>query len=134
VADAQFNAFPPNIDFNVDNSGQMHLYAAGTDYASGVSVTRGVWNHYQMDINFIDGTATAWYNGQAVVKNKPFTISGTTLGIYAFYAQASSNSPTDSAYFDNVAVSATTPEPGSFFLVLGAAGVLVGLVRRRRAQ
>jgi hypothetical protein len=123
-----------NIDINIDQSGQneIHVFIAGTDYPTGVFVTRGVWNHYELDVNFINNTVSAFYNGSPLVQNVPFTPPSTTLGVCAFYAQGEVTG-TDTGYFDNFSITASsstecsgsarvgTAPPGSW------AGYIVGV-------
>jgi len=77
----------------------------GTDHPSGVYVTRGVWNHFELDVNFINNTVNAVYNSTPLVQNVSFSTASTTLGLYAFYAQPSAT--TDAGYFDNFSVTAS---------------------------
>ena len=78
----------------------------GTDDPSGVYVTRGVWNHFELDVNFINNTVNAVYNSTPLVQNVSFSTASTTLGLYAFYAQP--NATTDAGYFDNFSITAST--------------------------
>ena len=108
MLDTQYNSSPPNIDFNIDQGGQIHIFIMGTDYPTGVSITRGVWNNYKLQVNFINDTVSAFYNGAPVLQGVPFSSTGTSLGFYAFYAQgASSLVGTDSGYYDNLSVTAS---------------------------
>jgi hypothetical protein len=103
----------PNIDINIDGSGLIHVFIMGTDHPSGVYVTRGVWNHYELDVNFINNTVSAFYNSTVLVQNVSFSSSSTTLGIYAFYAQPSAT--TDAGYFDNFSVTTSgSSTPATF--------------------
>ena len=104
VLNTQYDSTPGNIDFNIDENGQMHVYTTGTDHPTGVSITRGVWNHYQMDVNFQNETVTAFYNGVPIVQGAPFSSTGTTFGSLAFYCQGTP--ATDLAYFDNLSMTA----------------------------
>jgi hypothetical protein len=132
VFDTQYNSSPPNIDLNVDQNGQIHIFVMGTDHPTGVSITRGVWNRYELDVNFFDDTVSAFYDGAPVLQGASFSSTGTTLGLLAFFAQRG-NPGTDSGYFDNLSVTAAAiPEPDMFFSVIGA-GVFLLLLRRRRS-
>ncbi|MGO9245710.1 MAG: pentapeptide repeat-containing protein [Verrucomicrobiia bacterium] len=101
-------ASPPynNVDINIEQSGQIHVFIMGTDYFSGVYVTRGAWNHYELDLNFINNTASAFYNGAPLVQNISFSPPSTTLELYAFYAQPFLS--TDAGYFDNFSLTSSS--------------------------
>ncbi len=103
----------PNIDVNIDGNGLIHVFIMGTDNPSGVYVTRGVWNHYELDVNFINNTVNAVYNSTPLVQNVSFSPASTTLGLYAFYAQPGAT--TDAGYFDNFSATASgSSTPASF--------------------
>lgn len=88
--------------------GQIHIFIMGTDHPTGVSVTRGVWNNYTLQVTFINDTVSGFYNGAPVLQGAPFSSTGTTLGLYAFDAQGGSPlGGTDSIYFDNLSVTAS---------------------------
>ena len=109
VLDAIIN-LPPNnaIGINIDQTGQIHIFVTGTDHPTGVSITRGVWSHYELDVNFSNDTVSALYNGVSILQGASFSSTGTTLDAYAFYAQgASPLVGTDSGYFDNLSVTAS---------------------------
>lgn len=67
VLGTQYNSSPPNIDFNIDQGGQMHISCMRTDHPTGVSITRGVWNHCELDVNLFNNTVSAFYNGAPVL-------------------------------------------------------------------
>ncbi len=121
--DTVYNGSPGNIDFNIDPSGQMHVFVEGTDHPTGVDITRGVWNQYMLQVNFINDTVSAFYNGAPVLSGAAFSPTGTTLDFVAFYSQTGATS--DEAFFDNLSV-ATVPEPDTFALLLGAGVLLFG--------
>ena len=95
----------PNIDINIDTSGLIHVFVMGADHPTGVYVTRGVWNHYELNVNFINNTVNAVYNSTPLVQNVSFSSASSTLGLYAFYAQPFAS--TDVGYFDNFSVTAS---------------------------
>jgi hypothetical protein len=108
VLNTSYNNSSPNIGVNIDQSGQIHIFIMGTDNLTGVSITRGVWNHYELDVNFIDDTVSAFYNGAPVLQGAAFSQTGTTLMGYQFYAQGGSPLVgTDSGYFDNLSATAS---------------------------
>jgi hypothetical protein len=117
VLDTQYNSSPPNIDFNIDQSGQIHIFIMGTDHPTGVSITRGVWNNYKLEVNFFNDTVSAFYNGATVLQGASFSSTGTTLGFYAFYAQGAFPG-TDSGYFDNLSVTVSPATPAQMVAVL----------------
>jgi uncharacterized protein (TIGR03437 family) len=115
VLDAIIN-LPPNNDIgiSVDQTGQIHIFVTGTDHPTGVSIARGVWSHYELDVNFSNGTVSALYNGASILQGASFSSPGTTLDAYAFYAQgASPLIGTDSGYFDNLSVTASASSSAS---------------------
>ena len=131
VMDTQYVSASSPIDFNIDSSGQIHIYTTGTDHPTGVSITRGVWNHYELDVNFSNNTVSAFYNGAPSLQGASFSLPGTTLGLFAFYSQKGTT--TDQAFFDNLSVSAVVvPEPTTFLSVFGA-GLFLLLMRRKAA-
>lgn len=111
VLDSQYitTAAYGNIDFNIDQTGQMHIFAMGTDNPTSAFITRGTWNHYELDVNFFNSTISAFYNGTPILHSAPFVPTGATLKAYAFDSQAGSLSGTDQAYFDNWSVTAAAP-------------------------
>jgi len=93
-----------------------------------VFITRGVWNQYELDVNFANDTVSAFYDGVAVLQGASFTTTGTNLDLVAFYSQQGAT--TDQAFFDNLSITTTAvPEPGTLVLLLGA-GALVVAMRR----
>ena len=44
VMDTFFGGSGSNIDINIDQSGQIHVFLMGTDHPTGVTIIRGVWN------------------------------------------------------------------------------------------
>jgi uncharacterized protein (TIGR03437 family) len=118
VMDTEYNSPPSNIDFNIDQSGQIHIFVATLDHPTGVTITRGVWNQYELEVNFLSHTVSAFYNGVPVIQGLSFSSAITTLESYAFYAQGT-NPGMDSGIFDNLSVTAT-PSQG---LVTSQTGV-----------
>jgi uncharacterized protein (TIGR03437 family) len=106
VLDTQYNNPPSNIDFNIDETGQIHLFVATLDHPTGVMITRGAWNQYELEVNFLSHSVTAFYNGAPVLQPLPFPSAVTTLESFAFYAQGV-NAGTDEGFFDNLSVTAT---------------------------
>lgn len=112
VLNTSYNNSSPNIGINIDQSGQIHIFIMGTDNPTGVSITRGVWNHYELDVNFINDTVGAFYNGAPVLQGTSFSSTGTALMGYQFYAQGGSPFVgTDTGYFDNLSVTASANNP-----------------------
>lgn len=118
VMDTEYNSPPSNIDFNIDQSGQIHIFVATLDHPTGVTITRGVWNQYELEVNFLSNTVSAFLNGVPVIQGLSFPSAVTTLESYAFYAQGE-NPGMDSGIFDNLSVTAT-PSQG---LVTSQTGV-----------
>ncbi len=118
VLDTQYNSSPPNIDFNIDQSGQIHIFIMGTDHPTGVSITRGVWKHYELVVNFLNDTVSAFYDGAPVLQGASFSSTGTTLNFVAFYSQAGALAGTDQAFFDNLSVTTSVP-PGAIIYQTG---------------
>ena len=109
VLDTFFGGSGSNIDINVDQSGQIHVFFMGTDHPTGVTIIRGVWNTYRLEVSFVNNVVNVYYNNTQALQNTTFTPVGTTLGSYGFYAQGSSPLVgTDSGYFDNLSVAAST--------------------------
>ncbi|MGD0200492.1 MAG: PEP-CTERM sorting domain-containing protein [Bryobacteraceae bacterium] len=131
VLGTQYNSSPPNIDFNIDPSGQIHIFTMGTDHPTGVSITRGVWNQYELEVSFLNDTVSAFYDGAPVLQGASFSSTGTTLGLVAFYSQAGAT--TDQGFFDNLSITASVPEPATFVSLLGAAVFLLVMRRQRCA-
>jgi len=94
---------------NVDTAGQILIFVVATDHPTGISITRGTWNHYELDINFFNQTVSALYNGSPVLQNSSFVPIATGLNNIEFYAQAGQLAGTDHAYFDNLSVTAAPP-------------------------
>jgi hypothetical protein len=108
VLNTSYNSSSPNIGINIDQSGQIHIFIMGTDNPTGVSIARGAWNRYELDVNFASDTVSAFYNSAPVLQGAAFSSNGTTLAGYQFYAQgASPLVGTDSGYFDNLSVTAS---------------------------
>jgi uncharacterized protein (TIGR03437 family) len=105
VLDTQYNNPPSNIDFNIDPSGQIHIFVATLDHPTGVMITRNAWNQYELEVDFLSHKVTAFYNGAQVLA-LPFPSAVTTLESFAFYAQGV-NAGTDVGFFDNLSVTAT---------------------------
>jgi uncharacterized protein (TIGR03437 family) len=109
VLDTQYNNPPSNIDITVDQTGQIHLFVATLDHPTGVMIARNVWNQYELEVNFLNHTVTAFYNGVAVLQPLPFPSAVTSLESFAFYALGV-NAGTDEGFFDNLSVTATPGE------------------------
>src|ERR1022692_5284225 len=83
--DTQYGGAQPNIDLNIDTSGQISIFATGISHSTGVFITRGTWNHYDLAVNFFNDTVSAFYNGNPVLSGASFAnTTGTTLGLVAF--------------------------------------------------
>jgi hypothetical protein len=106
VLHTQYNNPPSDIDFNIDPSGQIHIFSGSLDHTTGVMITRGVWNQYILEVNFIGHTIRAFYNGAIVLQGLSFPAVVTVLESYAFYAQGV-EAGTDVGVFDNLSVTAT---------------------------
>ena len=61
--------------------GQIHIFIMGTDHPAGVSITRGVWNNYKLQVHLINDTVSGFYNGAPVLQDAPFSSTCTTLGL-----------------------------------------------------
>jgi adhesin/invasin len=105
----QYNSPPSDIDFNIDPSGEIHIFSGSLDHPTGVMITRGVWNQYELEVNFISHTIRAFYNGVAVLQGLAFPAAVTALESYGFFAQGV-DAGTDVGTFDNLSVIATPGE------------------------
>jgi hypothetical protein len=105
---------------------------ASLDGIGAVSVPLGVWNDYQLILNFTSQTETATVNGQTI-GSEPFQSLATGLNPSQGLAFGINSSPgTDSGFWDNVSVIATTPEPSGLVLTLiGLAGAGIVIARTR---
>jgi uncharacterized repeat protein (TIGR01451 family) len=92
----------PGININ-NRSGEIDFYCQG-DHDTGVFITRGTWNHFEIDINFVDRTASAFYNGRRLLQDFSIPSTATSLASVAFYSQRGGYAGTDTAYFDNLTV------------------------------
>ena len=108
---ASFNDATPSghVEFNIDTSGQINIYDGFNGHPTGVYVTRGGWNHYELALDFSTRTVTASYNGTQVYSGSPFGGTGHVVANPAFYAQLGG---TDVGYFDNFSESVGAPLGG----------------------
>jgi hypothetical protein len=75
---------------------------------TGVTVSKDVWNSYQMELDFATGTMDGFLNGVLVASDAPFNNSNPA---YRYGAVSLGGTVgTDRAFFDNLAVAAV-PEP-----------------------
>jgi hypothetical protein len=107
--------------------GQVVAFGTNTT----VSITPGVWNDFQMVLNFSNQTVDAYLNSVFVSEGN-FGSPSTTITAFGAGINSTFNGPdTATAYFDNFSVTSVSPEPGSAIFVLVGTAVLVPLVRRR---
>lgn len=130
--DSQYAGGASVGDFNIAQNGELQIFSTGVTHSTGVFVTRGVWNHYELVEDLANNTISAFYNGNPVLTNAAFTPADKTLYLSAFYGQGSG---TDAGFFDNHSVTfqppaPAVPEPGTALFGLALAGV--AMVRRRK--
>lgn len=113
------------INVNVDRTGQLVLSIDGTNTNTGVYASTGFWNQFTMVLNYSSDTVTAYYDGSEIEAAQPFSPNDDDLSFTAIYTQATSGSPSQLGYFDNLAVTVSAPEPNTFFYLLGAGVLLV---------
>lgn len=108
---------------------------ATLDGLGSVAVDTGVWNDYQMVLNFTTQTTTAYVNGQFIA-NEAFENPATGLNPFQGIAFGINSSPgTDTGYFDDLSIvsSAAVPEPSSStLLAIGLAAATLLIVRKTR--
>lgn len=102
------------------------LYDGATQVAA-VQLGDGTGGQYQLDANFTTNTATLYIDGAF---NRSFATSGSTkvdsVGLVAF-------APSGLAYFDNLVVTSSVPEP-SLLAAIGIGSAVLMLPRRRAAE
>lgn len=118
----------------VDGYGNVYIDSVGGT----VNVSRGVWNDFQLSLDFSTQTASAYANGQ-FVGSETFESPATGLNPYQGVAFGINSSPgTDSGYFDNLTITsaaAAVPEPSTAWLIaLGLAGAAVPMRRVKRSE
>jgi MYXO-CTERM domain-containing protein len=109
----------------VTNTGRV---AFGTNTTAQISA--GVWNDFQMVVNFSNDTVSVYLNS-VFVSSDVFSSPSTTLTVVAAGINTVAGTDTATGYFDNFSVT-VTPEPGSTGLVLAGLALLV--VRYRRSS
>jgi hypothetical protein len=102
-------------------NGKAQLGPDGQGIIGGVPVTAGVWDDYQLVLNFATGTASA-YVDSTFIGSGAFDNPTTTLTAFNFGVNSLLNgADTATGYYDDISVTAT-PEPGSVgFVVAGLA-------------
>jgi len=94
-----------------------------------VPVTRGIWNDFQMVLDFQSQTMSAYVNSQFIASD-PFASASTSLSVVQFGINSNSPSGTsDIGSFDQLSVTGV-PEPG--YTALMAAGIALIAFRSRR--
>lgn len=105
---------------------------ASLDGIGSVPVGRGVWNDYQLILNFSTQTETALVNGQ-YIGSEAFQSFATGLNpVQGLVIGINSSPGTDSGFWDNVSVVSMAPEPSSsalLFCGLIAAAILIPKAR-----
>jgi hypothetical protein len=110
--------------------GQIIVFNGIASHEAGsLPVSPGVWNTYEMVVDFNADVLTTYVNGTMLGSNT-FSPSVTGFGFLGFGINSTSNG-TSRAYFDNLSITAT-PEPVTL-AVLGAGLLGLAAVRRRRA-
>jgi hypothetical protein len=104
-------------------NGNAQFGPDGKGIVGAVPVTAGVWNDYQLVLNFVTGTASA-YVDSTFIGSGAFTNPTTTLTSFNFGVNSLLNgTDTATGYYDNFSVT-TAPEPGSVGFVLAGLALL----------
>lgn len=119
------------ILLNVDGSGQIILSTDTGNIATGVHVSLGSWNQYDLTMNYGTDTVTAYYNGVAA-GSKSFAAADANLSDVQFYTQPNAAATSQVGYFDNVSV-VVNPEPSTGLYLLEA-GIMFAAIRRRSTK
>ena len=91
----------------VKPTGELFLrQREGTTRNTGVFLTRGVWNHVELDFNFGDKSLTAHLNGRKIVSGLAFEAPNSGTLFKAGFEIGFGTVGTDTAYFDNFSVRA----------------------------
>ena len=121
------------VDANTGFAGQIRITTGGdavfglaSSSIGSVPVALNTWNQFSMLFNFHNDTESAYVNG-TLIGTAPFVAPGATAltQMQIGYNDALSAS-SDKAYFDNVQVDASVPEPSSWLLlgsIVGALGI-----------
>jgi hypothetical protein len=101
-ADSKFLAF-----LGVTSSGELFVRQPGATMSTGIFLTRGVWNHFDLDFNFAANNIDASFNGRRIVSGFEFLKppGGRRLSVVGFEL-GQETVGTDTAYFDNFSVRA----------------------------
>ena len=110
----------------VNSNGTTHL---GTGHPAEASFTRGVWNHFEVVLNFSTQMAFGYFNGSFLGSN-PFESAGNT-GMSEVDFGINNTPGTDSGFFDNLSVVSTVPEPSSFATLLMGLGLVLAAAQQR---
>ncbi len=122
------------------NGGVTAITVGGNAVSTADNIySRNSWHQLDVQFNFESQTYRAYLNGSLLtfgggLTDVPFRNTLNRIAEYGFQASFNqfSGSTTNSAYFDNLVVSATVvPEPSSFALGIAAVGGIACLRRRR---
>jgi hypothetical protein len=104
-------------------SGKAQFGPDGHGTVGAVPVTAGVWDDYQLVLNFATGTASAYVDstfiGSGAFTSPSTTLTSFNLGVNSLLGATD----TATGYYDNISVTAT-PEPGSVGFVLAGLALL----------
>jgi hypothetical protein len=114
-------------------NGKAQFGPDGQGIVGAVPVTAGVWNDYQLVLNFATGTASAYVDsifiGSGAFDNPTTTLTSFNLGVNSLL----NGTDTATGYYDNISVTTTAPEPGSVGFVLAGLALLAARSRLRVA-
>ena len=93
------------LDFQVDELGSVSLLD-GIAHPTSTRISFGVWNHFELVMNFATLRYDAYVNGNLVFTGGTIPGGGTTFGTISMTMNTSSFTLGGSGYFDNLAISA----------------------------
>ena len=129
-----------NTLLNVDQAGHVSYSINGINTATGVTVTDGVRNQFQLVVDYSNQTVTGYYSGAAISAPQSFNLStDLSLSNFQFYAQPTAAATPQVGSFDDLQITTAqapvaTAEPAAILFVSIGLCFVGGLrTQRKRA-